>query len=663
MNVVEGSHHTFHPDGWQQIEASNTPASNTPDTDTTLFDYGASFDKEIADAKQGVKEIQEKGGDSSFAQATAQYLLALQSSYRHLQVTEPHLSPELVVSIGEARACRELCSAASASAFGNAESPEFKAIDLAASSIDWEKLPTDEADTLIDSLTGTYKAKEDAIVQHEHPWKEGSSSPIHSIIEAIPTPEARKLFLHTNEDGSLSALARYIDNEPSTSSQLVHTARLFLSAMQSEHGLADMHHHPVIARLIDKLGGPESADIIDGEYKITKLPSDERFDQKTFTHEDVDAHNKTYDHSIQEYFMSSLTLPRDLITTMSSAMKSRLKRSITIDAAETTDQGKTPASSESIYERASVVKAMLRIGENVRVLGAETIERLHRELGVVNLDRYNPEDLQTMVKLLDKDPATIEHLQQGDVLTVLSDAQGDWNGAFNNSLDNVRRSTGRSLMFEITKPSDFYRHMLFLKQRGIKPSALSIDAHGLPGLTQFGSSTLNGGFFLTSGYHSPNANPEVEKKNLNVSLFEANIPRLFSNEFFQPSRGIDDAGDWIGSTQIIINSCSSDVSNDEWLQSTAETIAKRSAKYRGEDRFNVIGATDVLYVRNSPLGLRFTNEADEGIGVKLTGEVIPPTKKERILAALKSQKAPEKLNIIRTNYAVIPVSNSLRKVA
>ena len=665
--VIEGSHQTFHSDGWQQIESINTPSLDAeaqgPEPEIAA-DFGAMLDDEIAAVKKQIKTLEDQSEDSSFAQATSLYLTALQSSYRELQATSPHLSGELIIGMGESKACRELCSIASSQ--HETPSPiEHQAIKLAMGNVDWQAIPIDEANRLFDSVTGTYKYTEDGIAATEPSWKDLSNSPIHQLLENIPTKKMQELFLYTDEDDRPSAFARYIDTDTNSDSQLVHKAKFFLETTKPERGLIDMQHHPVIARLVDRLGGPAAAKIVDGEQSLVTLPLDGGSENEiAMQPEAIDQHNNRYERAIQDYLVLNLGLSRELITAISDAMKSRLQRAVTSEPIDpNTINPEAQPSSSMIYQRSGVLSAMLRIGENVRTIGAETIERLHSELGIVNIDRYSPEDLQTMVKLLDKDPATIENLQNGDVMTVFSDAYGDWNGAFTHSLDNVRRDNGRSLLFEIAKPSDLYRHMIFLKQRGIKPSSLSINAHGSPGLTYFGSSSVGAGFYLAAGYLGHTEDEEMNNKNVDVSLYQANLSRLFSEEFFQPSKGIDDAADWIGSTQLIINSCSSDVSNEEWLHSTAEVIAAKTAKPRGDDALSVIAASDVLYVKSTPEGLHFVNSDDQGIGVKLTAEILPPTKKEKITAALKGQQAQNKLSLVRTNYAVVPVSNTFRKVA
>ncbi len=664
MEIIEGSHHDFHPDGWEQIESiknvSQTP-NNTEHSNDGVFDFGASLDAGIAEARDAANNFEAKSEDALYARATQHYLTTLQQSYRELQVTAPHLSADLLKDIGEARACRELCSVAAQG--DSLDRIDTMAIELAVTNINWNAIPIEEVNATFDSIAGTFKASEDKIAKQEPRWQKVSNSPAQTLLGTIPTHRMQELFLYTQEDGSPSAFARYIDADSVSESQLVQKAKFFMLTTDPENGLETMQGNPVIDRLITKLGGPEAARIVYGESEIVMLPTFTSPENAPLNLEAVDAHNAQHERAIQDYLLRDVALSTSLISSISDAIKSRLRIAVNSPSPDTDSTDTAQAlTSEMVYDAKAVTASMLRIGENVRTLGAENIERLHTELGVTNLDRYNPEDLETLVKLLDNDPATIENLKNGDVMAIMSDTYGDWNGAFNESLDHVRRDSGRALLFEVSKPSDFYRHMILLKQRGIKPSSLSINAHGLPGLTQFGGSDISKGFYLAAGWIDQST--EESKKSLNVSLYEASLPRLFSDEFFQPSRGIDDAADWIGSTQIIINSCSSDVANEDWTYSTAETIATRAAKTPdSETRFSVIGASDVLYVENSPTGLRFMDKDGKGIGVKIDAKIVPPARQNKILSALKRQKTENQLLITRSSYAVIPTSNTLRKVA
>ena len=664
MDIIEGSYHDFHPDGWEQIESIKN-GSKTPDTaehsSESSFDFGASLDAGIAEARDAANNFEAKSEDALYARATQHYLTALQQSYRELQVTAPHLSADLLKNIGESRACRELCSVAAQG--DSLDHIDTMAIELAVKNINWNAIPIDEVDATFDSIAGTFKASEDALAKDELRWQNISSSPAQRLFGSIPTSRMQELFLYTHEDGSPSAFARYIDADTASESQLVQKAKFFMLTTDPENGLETMQGNPVIDRLIAKLGGPEAAKIVYGETEIVMLPAFTNPENAPLNLEAVDAHNAQHERAIQEYLLRDVALSPSLISSVSTAIKSRLRVTVSPSITDTENpELAQDTTSEMVYDANRVTASMLRIGENVRTLGVKNIERLHTELGVTNLDRYNPEDLETLVKLLDNDPATIENLKNGDVMAIMSDTYGDWNGAFNESLDHVRRDSGRALLFEVSKPSDFYRHMILLKQRGIKPSSLSINAHGLPGLTQFGGSDISKGFYLAAGWIDQST--KESKKSLNVSLYEANLPRLFSDEFFQPSRGIDDAADWIGSTQIIINSCSSDVANEDWTYSTAETIATRAAKTPDSPtKFSVIGASDVLYVENSPAGLRFIDKDGKGIGVKIDARIVPPARQNKILSALKRQKTENQLLVTRSSYAVIPTSNTLRKVA
>jgi hypothetical protein len=211
---------------------------------------------------------------------------------------------------------------------------------------------------------------------------------------------------------------------------------------------------------------------------------------------------------------------------------------------------------------------------------------------------YNPEDLEGMSKLLDGDSEHIKHLQEGDVTVVFADATGDYNGAFTDVLRAYQTDGRRTILFEVSRPTDFYRRMSMLKQLGIKPSTIVMAAHGSPGATSFG--LPDRGFNLTTNKHVA----EMTSSNDAFILDEARLDRIASDEFMQPSRGIDDPADKIGRRSFIFNSCSSDVKFMGALPSTIETIT-RAINRPDVDTY---GASDVNYSVPLPDAVGFNSK-------------------------------------------------------
>lgn len=64
----------------------------------------------------------------------------------------------------------------------------------------------------------------------------------------------------------------------------------------------------------------------------------------------------------------------------------------------------------------------------VKGLSESQLDLLTQQLGVVNFDRYYPDDLATLLSILGEQ-GTIEHLKKGDVTVIFADAFGGPNGA------------------------------------------------------------------------------------------------------------------------------------------------------------------------------------------------------------------------------------------
>jgi len=222
------------------------------------------------------------------------------------------------------------------------------------------------------------------------------------------------------------------------------------------------------------------------------------------------------------------------------------------------------------FDSESVTKSLTRIKDNVEAVGPDIIEHLGNELGLglVNIDKFSSGDLANLSKLLDNDPEFIEQLQAGDVTAVFVDSMGDYNGALSSTYHAYRKESGRTLIFEVEAASDFYRRMIFLKQRGIKPSTLVVAAHGAPNEIAFGQNSYFG-LIGTSDVGTGNGYKTA------VSLNQARLDRLVSDEFMQSNRGIDSSDELIGHRQIIIHSCSGDVAYEAGVVSTGESILKQ----------------------------------------------------------------------------------------
>lgn len=254
-------------------------------------------------------------------------------------------------------------------------------------------------------------------------------------------------------------------------------------------------------------------------------------------------------------------LPADLSGEFVSALEYRNKKDIEADG----------DNAERDIPRLQT--SLLKAKANIETLGADEIVNIRRACGIVNLDGYTPAQLQRMARIIEDDPAAIEHIQAGDSTVYLTDAKGDHNGAYAGGR-KWEGESGRALFFEIIRPSDFYRHMLFLQKRGIKPSTVIVNAHGQPGKMGFGDEAQRR-FRVGNGYTGAD-----------FSLPEAVGIKRLAEDFMQNSRGIDDDEASVGRRKLLLLSCSqaqltSSLDVDEQgnfktriHKSTADTIAQ-----------------------------------------------------------------------------------------
>lgn len=123
-----------------------------------------------------------------------------------------------------------------------------------------------------------------------------------------------------------------------------------------------------------------------------------------------------------------------------------------------------------------------KVAENAAEIGLENVTRLRKELGIVNLDRYEKQDLLNTIKLLDQDPEYLKQLRSGDLTIMAMSALGDHNGSSDTRYERMRRVTrGRFVCVEINQPGDIYRHVISLSEKyGVKAANLIYSTHGSP---------------------------------------------------------------------------------------------------------------------------------------------------------------------------------------
>lgn len=167
--------------------------------------------------------------------------------------------------------------------------------------------------------------------------------------------------------------------------------------------------------------------------------------------------------------------------------------------------------------------SVISIIDRLESLGAGTLNTLRRRYNIVNIDRYPLTQLHLLSALAAKDKATIEKLHRRDVRLILVAAHGDNNKDLKKVYQQYSQKTGSTLLFEISKPSDFYRYLLSLDDFDIHPSSIVIAARGKSSVLEFGT------FSLSIGQQN---NPDSET----VQLSEASLQRI-AREYMMTGKG------------------------------------------------------------------------------------------------------------------------------
>lgn len=258
------------------------------------------------------------------------------------------------------------------------------------------------------------------------------------------------------------------------------------------------------------------------------------------------------------------------------------------------------------YHNKTAVKTSLELAlYAVKGLSESQLDLLTQQLGVVNFDRYYPDDLATLLSILGGEQGTIEHLKKGDVTVIFADAFGDRNGALQRVNEKYQKPSGRTLQFEIAQRRDFNRAITLLMRAGIKPSTIVIAAHGRPGETYFGEGQ-DRFVFATSEKQATKAFDADKKYHLN---YGSQIKDLVC-DFMQDSRGVDDPATCIDRRRIIVHSCSSDVNPEQFAASTAKTLALLAR----HPKLDVYAAKDVTMVSSNGTSIQFIDENGKAIG-------------------------------------------------
>lgn len=490
------------------------------------------------------------------------------------------------------------------SEFGTTDVTTLEALDMIVPSVAWARIPATEIDTIIRT-----NVRLDELLSYED---DISTETLKTVAEKIPLQRLSELYaVRPDEPGSsikeLLATPSYdtlerrkkagvvsaIYQERGGLRSLVEGEDILVDAWRQEFGPDYLARVDVLRELSEQMPSKPENDTPEAQWQFNQLYRDKL---KELLHKHGGLSIKLYD-------------------SFQNASESRLKPAPLFGEGDL-----------RLYNQHAVMKSVDRSIDVLDAVGADALNRLHDEVGLVNLDRYLPQDINNLRRLIDGDVKFIEHLQAGDVMISAIDTYGDHNGAFDTAYDQVRRRSDRSLMFEIGRSSDLYRHMILLQKAGVKPSTIVVGGHGLPGATHFGMSGAHNNFAYI-------VDESIRRGERDVDISRANLGRILGDEFMQPSRGIDDPEGRIGEVTVIISSCSSDVEYSQSIPSTAEVVALTATQPDIDETVAVYGASDVNYVTSRGDELYFHDIKDDSIARKVIVEfdqTIPIVKRSEL---------------------------------
>ncbi|HEV7455074.1 MAG TPA: hypothetical protein VGO07_07495 [Candidatus Saccharimonadales bacterium] len=230
--------------------------------------------------------------------------------------------------------------------------------------------------------------------------------------------------------------------------------------------------------------------------------------------------------------------------------------------------------------------------EHHETLGADRIYNLHDKLGIVNLDRYSPAQLERMCRFAEKDSALLSKLRNSDVTHVVTPKFGDQNNATAHDIETFENDD-ETVIFSEVEPEGLVRTIVTPNQvYGIKPCTLVVAVHG------------NMGWFSVDGRRPASK--------LDIGLDEWGDEVIYDNDFIdlrnlsigpllvrsmQPSLAT-------GERSVILSSCFQAVRGKRTRQSVIEAIARQTEP---ADRIVVSGSDKELDIRRVDGRIRFWN--------------------------------------------------------
>lgn len=426
--------------------------------------------------------------------------------------------------------------------------------------MDWSSVSVDEARTLLRTMISVEAQR--TILYDVKNVKDDSHISTLNVLTYISTPLIKELYEQHNESKPSPIHTILSMNHPTEETAYTHA--FILAKVYESAGGIDMVQKGENTHL-DRIR-PFISEVDLALLSFPEKPKNE-------TKEGIFVHEFDLTKRIRKVF-TLMEVPEEISSKFMYASRSRLKGR---------DENDNPT-----YLDTARIKERLNIFYNlVYARGIDEINEAHEKFGIVNFDNYFPEDIDSLIKLSRGDSKHIKNLQEGDVTVIFMDGDGDHNGAFNSLGNKYRKPQGRTLIFEVHSPGEFYRRMTQLKKHEVKPSTMVMAAHGTPGSTWFGQDRRTGGFRLFSDQILAGG---PQAKHDEIYLDATNIKRLLSDDFMQPNRGIDSALEVEGRVQLIVDSCSGDVAFQEGIATIGEAILTQA----GRTDTDVYAATGVL---------------------------------------------------------------------
>lgn len=228
----------------------------------------------------------------------------------------------------------------------------------------------------------------------------------------------------------------------------------------------------------------QSGQVLDGVPVFVRHLAESTYFTQTclaaFPQKSTDQERHFYDGVVRDYERQiaehMLGLPPELVDEFQIAIAERTRQ-------KDRDDRTLPYSYGGGVDMKRWHEHMERFIESIEAIGPENAIKLRRLFGIVNFDRYQPEQLMRMLRLVRKDSEFLQHLNENDVTVLIIDALGDQNGAFNEDPSLIDEATGDRetvLFFEAHQQSDsFYRPLSRLFHTyGVTPSNVVVSTHG-----------------------------------------------------------------------------------------------------------------------------------------------------------------------------------------